>query len=487
MRRALLVLSVAAAACTSELPRGTTSFTLGRTTVRTDSALDIVGLVFRLADTTEFPRIGPLPKWQLALSTELGDSSLALARALGPTPVGPILETFAAPAVPDTVCGWLDPDVHRCFEGNGPQKRAVNRFIAAAEAFAPRAAPLALEGMDAKARLKDLSDVYTALSAGRPLDSVLAAYSGYADLSYDVTLARTFWTRALSPSVDPTSPPRSGADRLFLAPDPTFLERSYRSPSYVWLALGHQMAHAVVRRLFAEHPEIVSGSVALQPTVEGDMARAGYAPVLWDVELGEQLARAITVRALSTANRTLTWAARMDALTTNMQLVPWIEDALARYEKDRVHYPTLSAFAGELAHDIAAVPVDSCRAAPSPGVALVGVARGRAVVGWVADDSPFKARGLAAGDTVTTIDGDSVSAGGLLVPTRQLYLDFAQHLPAELATLGVKRGSRSYEVQVPINWAPRATARVASQARSVTQRVGGELPICVWVRRAIRQ
>ena len=486
MRRPLLLLSLAAAACTSELPRGTTSFTLGRTTVRTDSALDIVGLVFRLSDSTEFPRIGPLPKWKLALSTELGDSALALARALGPTPVGPILETFAAPSVPDTVCGWLAPGVHRCFAGNAPQKGALNRFIAAAEAFAPRAAPLALEGMDAKARLQDLSDVYTALAEAHPLDSVVAAYSGFADQPYDVTLARTFWTRALSPSVDPAATTANGS-RSFLAPDPTFLERSYRSPSYVWLALGHQMAHAVVRRLFVEHPEILAGSVALQSTVEGDMARAGYAPALWDIELEEQLARAITARALGTANRTLTWAARMDALSTNMQLVPWIEDALARYEKDRARYPTLSAFAGELATDIAAIPLDSCRAAPSPGVALIGVARGRAVVGWLADDSPFKAHGLVVGDTVTTIDGDSVSAGGLLVPTRQLYLDFAQHLPAELSTLGVKRGGRAYELQVPVNWVPRATARVASQARSATQRVGGELPICVWVRRALRQ
>ncbi len=487
MRRALPLLLAAAAACTSELPRGTTSFTLGRTTVRTDSALDIVGLVFRLSDTAEFPRIGPLPKWQLALSTELGDSSLSLARALGPTPVGPILETFLAPAAPDTACGWLAPGVRRCFTGDLPQKRALTRFITAAEAFAPRAAPLALEGMGAKARLRDLSDVYTALAEAHPLDSVMATYSGYADLSYDVTLARTFWTRALAPSVDPASPAAAGGYRVFLAPDPTFLERSYRSPSYVWLALGHQMAHAVVRRLLDDHPEIAERSVGLRATVEGDMARAGYAPALWDPELGEQLARAITVRALSTANRTLTWAARMDALTTNMQLVPWIEDALASYEKDRARYPSLSAFAGELATAIAAIPVDSCRAAPSPGVTLIGVARGRAVVGWLADDSPFKSRGLLVGDTVTTIDGDSVSAGGLLVPTRQLYLDFAQHLPAELGTLGVKRGSRAYEIQVPVTWVPRATARVASQSREVTGRVGGQLPICVWVRRAIRQ
>lgn len=117
---------------------------------------------------------------------------------------------------------------------------------------------------------------------------------------------------------------------------------------------------------------------------------------------------------------------------------------------------------------------------------LAGVARSRAVVVWLADDSPFRARGLTVGDTVLTIDGDSVSAGDLLTPTRQLYLTFAQHLPAELATLDVKRGARVYRVQVPIGWVSRATARVASQAPTVNQRVGGEWPICTWVRRALR-
>jgi hypothetical protein len=246
------------------------------------------------------------------------------------------------------------------------------------------------------------------------------------------------------------------------------------------------MAHFAVRRLFAEHPELLERTVRLRAIVEGDMARTGYPPVFWDDELGEQLARALTVRALLNARPTLTWAARTEALSLNMALVPWLEDALGRYEKDRARYPTLSSFADELAAALTAVPIDSCRAAPSPGVALIGVARGRAVVGWLADDSPFKARGLAVGDTVLSIDGDSVSAGDLLTPTRQLYLGFAQRLPAELATLGVKRGSRLYSVAVPINWVNRAIAHVASQAPTVNRRVGGEWPICTWVRRAVR-
>ncbi len=156
----------------------------------------------------------------------------------------------------------------------------------------------------------------------------------------------------------------------------------------------------------------------------------------------------------------------------NMALVPWLEDALATYEKNRANYPTLSDFAGELTGAIAAIPVDSCRAATSPDVALVGISRDRAVVGWIGDHSPFKARGLLVGDTVVAIDGDSVSAGGMMVPTRQLYLDFSQHLPAELATLtigaaatstasgsrstgarGPSRGSRHRRAQ---RWSPSA-------------------------------
>ncbi len=481
MKRLAAVLALALAACTSELPPGTTTFTLGRTTVRVDSTLDLVGLVLRLSDTADIPPIGPLRKWDVALGTERGDSAFALARALGPTPVGPILAGYAAPDAPDTACGWVAPGVHRCFGGDAPQKRAVSRFIAAARAFAPRAAPLAFEGMDAEARHRDLTDAYVALAGSKAPDSLLAAYSGYPAPSYDVTLARTFWTRAYSPSVDPVGWSQALGDRIFLAPDPAFPDRSFRSPSYIWLAVGHQMAHAVVRRLFAEHPEILESTVYLRPTVEAQMARAGYAPVLWDEDLGEQLARAITIRALVVAKPTLAWPLRGEALEANMALVPWLEDALAVYEKDRARYPTLSAYAGELARALEAIPVDSCRAATSPDVALIGVSRNRAVVGWVGDRSPFKSRGLLVGDTVLAIDGDSVSAGGLMVPTRQLYLDFSQHLPAELATLSIVRGKHVYGVGVPITWGPRAITRVASQARSAVE------PICAWVQRAVRR
>ena len=481
MRPGPFVLALLAAACTSELPRGTTSFTLGRTTVRVDSTLDLVGLVLRLADTGDIPPLGPLKKWNVALGTERGDSAFTLARALGPTPVGPVLETYASPDAPDSACGWIAPGVHRCFTGNQTQRRALDRFIVAARAFAPRAAPLTFEGMNAQARQQDLSDVYVALAESKAPDSLLAAYSGYGGVHYDITLARTFWTRQLSPAVDPVSWSGALGDRIFLTPDPAFPDRSFRSPSYLWLAAGHQMAHAAVRRLFVEHPEILERTVQLRPTVEAAMARAGYAPVFWDEALGEQLARAITIRALVAAKPTLAWPIRTEAMQANMALVPWLEDALIRYEKDRAKYPTLSAFAPELTQAILAIPLDSCRAAASPDVALVGVARDRAVVGWIGDRSPFKSRGLVVGDTVLAVDGDSVSAGGLMVPTRQLYLDFSQHLPAELSTMSIRRGGRVYGIEIPINWGPRAITRVASQAREAVE------PICTWVQRAVRQ
>ncbi len=481
MRRAPLVLALVAAACTSELPRGTTSFTLGRTTVRVDSTLDLVGLVLRLADSEDVPPLGLLQKWNVALGTERGDSAFALARALGPTPVGPVLEAYASPLTPDSACGWIAPGVHRCFTGNGQQQRALNRFINAARAFAPRAAPLTFEGMNADARQRDLADVYVALAETKAPDSLLAAYSGYGGASYDITLARTFWSRQFSPTVDPVSWSQALGNRIFVTPDPAFPDRSFRLPSYVWLAVAHQMAHAVVRRLFAEHPEILERTVQLRPTVEAAMARAGYAPVFWDETLGEQLARAITIHALVVAKPTLAWPLRSEAMDANMALVPWLEDALGVYEKNRARYPTLSAFAGELTRAIAAIPLDSCRAATSPDVALIGVARNRAVVGWVGDHSPFKSRGLLVGDTVLAIDGDSVSAGGLMVPTRQLYLDFSQHLPAELATISIRRGGHVYGIEVPINWVPRAVTRVASQAHAAVE------PICTWVQRAVRQ
>jgi hypothetical protein len=480
MKRLAPALALAAVACTSELPPGTTSFTLDHTTVRVDSTLDVVGMVLRLSDTADIPPLGPLKKWDVALGTERGDSAFTLAQALGPTPVGPVLAAYAAPDAVDSACGWIAIGVHRCFGGDARQKRAVLRFIAAARAFAPRAAPLTFEGMNAAARQQDLSDAYTALAGTKPPDSLLAAYSGYRGLSYDITLARTFWTRAYSPSVDPVGWFAALGDRLFLAPDPAFPYRAYRSPSYIWLAAGHQMAHAIVRRLFAEHPEILESTVQLRPTVEAAMARAGYAPIFWDETLGEQLARAITIRALVEAKPTLAWPLRAEAMGANMALVPWLEDALATYEKHRDEYPTLSSYAGPLTQAILDIPVDSCRAAGSPDVALVGVARDLAVVGWVGDHSPFKTGGLQVGDTVLAIDGDSVSAGGLLVPTRQLYLDYSQHLPAELSTLTIRRHGHVYGVDAPITWVPRAVTRVASQARTAVE------TICPWVQRAVR-
>jgi len=483
MRRlaAACALALAAGACTTELPPGTTSFTLGHTTVRVDSTLDLVGLVFRLADTASIPPLGQIYRWNVALGTETGDSAFTLARALGPMPVGPILEAYASPEVPDTACGWIAAGVHRCFTGDAPQKRAVDRFITAARAFAPRAAPVTLEGMNDAARQRDLSDAYVALAGSKAPDSLLAAYSGYLDLHYDLTLARTFWTRDYSPSLDPVSWSAALGDRGFIAPDPAFPDRSFRSPSYIWLAVGHQMAHAIVRRLFAAHPEILERTAYLRPTVEAQMARSGYAPIFWDEDLGEQLARAITIRALAAAKPTLAWPLRGEAMEANMALVPWLEDALAVYEKNRATYPTLSDYAPELTRAIAAIPVDSCLAATSPDVALVGVARDRAVVAWIGDRSPFTGRGLVLGDTVIAVDGDSVSAGGLLVPTRQLYLDFEQHLPGELATLTIERGRHVYDVGAPIGWGPRAITRVASQARAAVE------PICTWVQRAVRR
>ena len=480
MKRLAIGALLALAACGSELPRGATSFTLGHTTVRVDSTLDLVGLVLRLADTADIPPLGSLKKWNIALGTERGDSAFALARALGPTPVGPVLEAWAAPDRPDTACGWIAPGVHRCFTGGAPQQRALARFLAAARAFAPRAAPLTFEGLNAEARLQDLSDAYAALSEAKAPDSLMAAYSGYQGFTYDFTLARTFWTRQLSPSIDPVGWSSVTGNRAFLGPDPVFPDRSYRMPSYIWAAAGHQMAHAVVRRLFAEHPEILERTVRLRPTVEAAMARAGYAPVFWDEDLGEQLARAITIRAMLAAKPALVWPVRTEAMEANMALVPWLEDALARYERNRAKYPNLSAFAGELTQAIDSIPVDSCRAAASPDLALVGAGKNRAVVAWIGEHSPFQGRGLLVGDTVLTVDGDSVSAGGLMVPTRQLYLDFSQHLPAELATLAIRRGGHVYGVNVPIVWRPRAVTRVASQAPGTAE------PICGWVQRAIR-
>jgi|GEM_PF-6429798 len=486
MKRFPIVLALAVAACSSQLPPGTTTFTAGRTTVRVDSTLDLVGAVFQLADTAAVPPVGPAHRWMTAMATELGDSTFALARDIGPAPVGAILETYGAGAAAgDSSCGLVAADTRRCFAGNAATRAAAWRFIVAARAFAPRTASLALEGLNGDARRRDLSDAYAALTDKLSLDSAVAAYSGYPEAMYDVTLARTFPTGQSSPTMDPGGARGGDTTHIFLSPDPVFPVRAYRSPSYLWLALGHQMTHVVVRRLFAEHPELVEHSVRLREAVEGSMVHAGYEALFADEAVGEQLARAITVRIMSRANPSNLWAARTEALNTNMALVPWLEAALERYEAARTTYPTLSAFAGELAKALDAIPMDTCRAAPSPGVALVAAGRSRAVVGWMAPDSPFRAKGLTVGDTVVSVDDDSISAGGLLLPTRQLFFDFSDHLPAELASIDYRRGGRMHSAQVPIEWVPRPTVRVASQAP--TRRApGAELEICPWVRRALR-
>lgn len=486
MKRFPIVLALAAAACSPQLPPGTTAFTAGRTTVRVDSVLDLVGAVFQLADTAAVPPVGPARRWLTALATELGDSTFALARDIGAAPVGAILERYGAGAAAgDSACGLIAPGTRRCFAGNAATREAAQRFIAAARAFAPRTASLALEGLNAGARRRDLSDAYAALTDKLSLDSAVAAYSGYPDAVYDVTLARTFPTGQTTPSMDPGGVRAGDTTHLFLAPDPVFPVRAYRSPSYLWLALGHQMAHVVVQRLFAAHPELVERSVRLREAIEASMVRSGYESLFADEAVGEQLARAITVRIMTRASPSNLWAARTEALNANMALVPWLEAALERYEAARTAYPTLSAFAGELAQALDAIPMDTCRAAPSPGVALVAAGRNRAVVGWMADASPFRAKGLAVGDTVVAIDDDSVSAGGLLLPTRQLLFTFSDHLLAELASIDFRRGGRVVSAQVPITWVPRATVRVASQA-SAARAPGAELPICPWVRRALR-
>ncbi len=485
MRRYPILLALAAAACTSQLPPGTATFTTGRTTVRVDSVLDLVGALYRLADTASVPPVGPARRWLTALATELGDSTFALARDIGPAPVGAILDNYGPDPAPDSACGLIAPATRRCFAGNAATRVAARRFIAAARGFAPRAASLALEGLNGAARRRDLSDVYTALAGGKSLDSAVAAYSGYGDAAYDVTLARTFPTGQTTPTMDPGGERVGDTTRLYLAPDPVFPERAYRSPSYLWLSLAHQMAHVVVRRLFAEHPELVERSVRLREAIEGSMVRAGYESLFADEAVGEQLARAITARIVSRSNPSILWAARTEALNANMALVPWLEAALERYERERARFPSLSAFAGELAQALDSIPMDSCRAAPSPGVALVAAGRGRAVVGWLAGDSPFRAKGLAPGDTVTAVDDDSVSAGGLLIPTRQVLFAFSDHLPAELASIDFRRGGRAYSAQVPVEWVARATVRVASQAPAA-RAAGAELPVCPWVRRALR-
>ncbi len=488
MRRSLLSsLSAAvlllAIACGSDLPKGTTEVRVGRVVVHTDSMLDVVGVIYRLADTTGLPVRGPKRHWYRDLQTQQDHPALQAARAPGPMPVSLVLETWVEGQKPDTTCGFITPGERRCFTGNAPVQAQVRAFLQAAPAFAPLTA--GLDMMSEKERRRDLADVWYALTRTKSLDSAVAAYSGYGDLRFDVTLARTLSTGNTTSLVDPArqvgDPPR-----IFLTPDGVFNERSFRSPTYIYLALGHQMSHIVVKRLFAEHPELMQHGFPLLNAVAPEMARLGYDGIFWDEILGEQLARAISIRLMQLTMPTVGWAARSQTLMSpGLAMVPYLEDALIRYEQHRAEYPTLASFAGELAKTLDSIPTDPCRAAAAPGVALVGVARHRAVVGWMADSSPFREKRLLVGDTVVAIDGDSVSAGGLLTPTRQASLAWAQHLPYELGIFDIRRNGHDYRIQVPITWGPRVQVRVASQVR-VAPTPADSAPICRWVTRAKR-
>ena len=111
-------LALAPLACGGSLPPGTTTFTVGRTVVRTDSVLDLVGVVWRLADSSKVPVRGPVRHWLEALQTQLSDSAFAIAAADSPVPASMLLETWAAPDVPDTACGFVEPGRRLCFTGN---------------------------------------------------------------------------------------------------------------------------------------------------------------------------------------------------------------------------------------------------------------------------------------------------------------------------------------------------------------------------------
>ncbi|HEY2806205.1 MAG TPA: PDZ domain-containing protein [Gemmatimonadales bacterium] len=470
---------LALAACNSSLPPGTTEFTVGHTHVRTDSVLDLVGVVYRMADTSKVPALGPARHWLTALKPHLNDSAFQAVRAPGPMPVSLILETYAEENRPDTTCGYISPGTRRCFTGNDAVQAQVRTFLKSAASIAPLAA--GLDEMREQDRRRDLADVRGALTRSRSLDSAVLAYSGYGDLHFDVTLARTLPTLGTSSPVDPA---RAVGDppRIFMTPDAVFPSRQFRQPTYVWMFLSHEMMHQVVRRLFAEHPELLTHGFALRNAAAPEMARLGYDGIFWDEVLGEQLARTLSIRVMQLTMPTITWAVRNDALTAGMAMVPWLEDALMRYEQHRSQYHTLGDFAGELARVLDSIPTDACKAAPHPGVALVGVARHRAMVGWMADDSPFRAKRLVVGDTVVAIDDDSVSSGGLLTPTRQLNLAWAQHLPYELGILSIRRDGKNYAVSAPIAWVPQVQVRIASQRRVASD----SMPICRWVTRAKR-
>ena len=442
--------------------------------------LDVIGVAYRMADTAQVPPRGPVRHWLQALQPNLNDPAIQAARAMGPIPISLLLEVYGSTAPADSACGTIEPGRRMCFTGNEGMRKLVRDFIATGAAFTPRT--VGLETVSDEERRRDLADVYVALTRSRSLDSTLAAYSGYTDLSFDITLARTLSTANTVPAMDPARL-RGEPNRIFVTPDPVFPTRSFRSPSYIWLTLSHQMAHEVVRRLFAEHPELLAHGFAHRDASSSELARIGYTTVFWDDALGEQLARTISIRILSIASPSILWAARTDASSNSMSLVPWLEDALIRYERERSKYPTLGSFAGELANVLDSVPFDSCRAAPVPHVALIGTSRHRAVVGWMGDDSPFRSKRLLVGDTVIAVDNDSVSAGGLLTPTRQVNLAWAQHLPYELGIIDILRGGHHYTVEAPISWQTRLQTRVASMARPAPS---DTLPICRWVTRARR-
>lgn len=472
--------------CGTDLPEGTTEFTVGRTTVRTDSVLDDIGVVWWVADSSRVPARGPARRWYNALVTRSRDTAFAAARELGAVPVSTLLETWSAPGTPDTVCGYVAPGDRRCFTGNDELRRRITSFFTVAAAYGPRLRELALMEIDAASRRRDLADVYLALTRSRSLDSSVIAYVGYPDLRFNVTLARTFTTGNTTPHVDPARP-RGPERRMYLTPDLVFPTRSYRSPTYVWLMLVHQFSHEAVRRLFEERPELLSRGFHLREALELEVARSGYAGGLWDQVLGEHLARALTIRILAQAAPTLTWAARTESLNQNMPLVAWLEDILQRYESARDTYPDLSSFAPRLGEFLETIPLDTCRGAATPGLVLVAAGRHRATVGYISPSSPFRNRNLLIGDTINTIDGDSVAASELLLPTRQLALKWSQHLPAELGVIGILRGGREYAISIPIIWQPRHAVRSPYQRRDAALEPGGEIPICRWIRTAVRR
>ncbi len=477
-----VALAFVAAGCTGKLPKGAESFTVGKTTVRVDSALDLAGIEWRVADSADVPARGPAREWLTVLRPHLADSVFAKAQEVGVAPISLLLETWAAPDRTDSVCGLLGPGDRRCFTGDEPVKTKMKAFLGSVHPF-----PVQLDATSADDRHTDLQDVYVSLTAGKSLDSTVIAYSGFANLEFNVTLARTLPTGLYAPAMDPAAP-RPPAFTIFLSPDDAFPVRSYRSPNYIWLALGHQMVHAAVRRLLAEHPELVDRSIRLKPAIEGEMVRAGYQTTIWDDALAEQIARAVTIRILAAARPTVTWAARADQLNAQMALVPYIEDALRLgYEPNRARYKSLSDFAPELVAALDSVPLDSCRAAPFPGVAILGIDRHRGIVGWIAPNSPFRARGLTVGDTVLAINGDSVAGGGLLTPSWQVDIAVSQNLPFELGIIGIRRHGHDYDVQVPIQWVKRPIIRVQSQNPAAARAEEGPTGACRWVRRVVRQ